>query len=185
MSANGLLERTIWIEEATSESIAPFGIFVGAGPTIPIFAQWAGVTVHGATPIVIGERGELLHVTMAAGTFPATVELLERHPRYTQTYLSANGKPFVMVLGADTEGGLPSLDGLRAFLFKDGAGIAMHAGIWHEFPVALEHNTRFTVVLSAESHVNDLTDPEFPLDARGPDLERFDMARRARIVMCF
>jgi ureidoglycolate lyase len=185
MSADRLPERTIVIEDATPEAIAPFGVFVGAGPGIPIFAQWTGVTVHGPTPIAIGERGELLHVTMAAGRFPATVELLERHPRHTQTYLSANGKSFVMVLGAETEGGLPSLGGLRAFLFKGGAGVVMHAGTWHEFPVALDDDTRFTVVLSAESHVNELTDPEFPLDARGPDLERFDMSRRARIVLRF
>ena len=178
-------ERTIVIEDATPETIAPFGVFVGTAPGMPVFAEWTGVTVHGATPIAIGDHAELLHVTMAAGTFPATVELLERHPHHTQTYLSANGKPFVMVLGAETEGGLPEIGGLRAFLFKDGAGIVMHAGTWHEFPVALEDDTRFTVVLSADSHVNDLTDPEFPLDARGPDLERFDMARRARITLHF
>jgi ureidoglycolate lyase len=178
-------ERTIVIEDATPEAIAPFGVFVGAGAGVPVFAEWAGVTVHGATPITIGDRAELLHVTMAAGAFPATIELLERHPRHTQTYLSANGKPFVMVLGNETLDGLPGIGGLRAFLFKDGVGIVMHAGTWHEFPVALEDDTRFTVVLSADSHVNDLTDREYPLDARGPDLERFDMARRAGITLRF
>ncbi len=74
---------------------------------------------------------------------------------------------------------------ILAFLFRDGAGIVMRAGTLHEFPVALEDDTRFTVVLSADSHIDELTDPEYPLDARGPDLERFDMARRARIVLRF
>ncbi len=55
----------------------------------------------------------------------------------------------------------------------------------HEFPLALEDDTRFTVLLRAESHVNQLEAPEHPWDARGPDLERFDMAARRGIWLTF
>jgi ureidoglycolate lyase len=90
-----------------------------------------------------------------------------------------------MVFGDRTEAGLPDVAALRAFVFRDGAGIAMHVGIWHEFPLALEDDTRFTVILRSEAHVDELNAPSQPLDARGPDLERYDMRSRARITLRF
>jgi ureidoglycolate lyase len=148
-----------------------------------MFAQWSGVSVFGPVPLAIGTGGEILHVCAQRAVFPAPIMLLERHFKHTQTYLSANGNPFVMVLGDETLDGLPDVSRLRAFLFKDGAGVVMNPGVWHEFPLALEDDTRFTVVLSAESHINLLQDSEFPNDARGPDLERWDMAARADLLI--
>jgi len=181
-----MISRTIIIEKATPESVAPFGAFVGVALTTPLFAEWPGVTVYGAVPINIEGGGELLYIKMNAASFPARVNLLERHFKHTQTYLSANGQPFVMVFGLNSiHDGLPDIAGLRALLFEDGDGIAMHPGIWHEFPLALEDNTRFTVALRHESHVNLLESPMHPFDARGPDLERYDMQQRANITVQF
>jgi ureidoglycolate lyase len=175
---------TLHVEDATPDGIAPFGAFIGVHPALPLFAEWAGVSVYGAIPVEIGSGGEILHVRMDAAAFPARIALLERHFRHNQTYLSANGRPFVMVLGAATTAdGLPDVSGLRAFLFRDGAGIAMKPETWHEFPLALQDDTRFTVILRAESHVNDLAAPEHPSDARGPDLERYDMLARAEVFV--
>ncbi len=176
-------QRFIEVEPATPEAVAPFGRFIGVHPDLPIFAQWPGVVVTGPTPVDIGAGGEILHVEMQAAIFPARVALLERHFKHTQTYLSGNGRPFVMVLGAGTADGLPDLASLKAFLFKDGAGVAMNASVWHEFPLALEDDTRFTVILRSESHVNALAAPEHPWDARGPDLERYDMAARGELYV--
>jgi len=173
----------IRVEPATPESVAPFGRFIGAHPDLPIFAQWPGVVVTGPTTIDVGDGAEILYAEMQATTFPARVALLERHFRHTQTYLSANGRPFVMVLGAGTVDGLPDVTGLRAFLFRDGAGVAMDPGVWHEFPLALEDDTRFTVILRSESHINNLVAPDHPWDARGPDLERYDMAAREELYV--
>ncbi len=175
--------RFITVEPATPEAVAPFGRFIGAHPGLPVFAQWPGVVVTGPEPIEIGTGGEILYVRMQTAVFPARISLLERHFKHTQTYLAANGRPFVMVLGAGTVDGLPDVTGLKALLFKDGEGVAMHPGVWHEFPLALEDDTRFTVILRSESHVNDLAAPEHPWDARGPDLERYDMAARGEIYV--
>lgn len=178
-----MTQRFVKVETATPEAVSPFGRFIGPHPDLPIFAQWPGVVVTGPTPIKIEDGGEILYVQMQAAVFPAQVALLERHVQHTQTYLSANGRPFVMVLGARTVDGLPDVTGLKAFLFKDGEGVAMNPGVWHEFPLALEDDTRFTVILRSESHVNDLAAPEHPWDARGPDLERYDMAARGEIYV--
>jgi ureidoglycolate lyase len=174
-----MVEHELTVEPATPESVAPYGRFIGVTPAL--FAEWAGVKVFAAVPVTIGDGGELLHVAMAARELPVEVELLERHFKHSQTYLSANGKPFIMVMGDRTSGGLPDFAALRAFEFRDGTGIALDPGIWHEFPIARENDTRFTVILRAEAHVNMLDAPEQPMDARGPDLERYDMAGRATI----
>ncbi len=93
-------QHVIRVEPATPAAVAPFGRFIGAHADLPVFAAWPGVVVTGPAPIEIGSGGEVLHVRMQAATFPARVALLERHFKHTQTYLSANGRPFVMVLGA-------------------------------------------------------------------------------------
>jgi ureidoglycolate lyase len=178
-----MIERTIPVERATPGTIAPFGTFVGAAPDLPLFAQWPGAVVYDRVPITVGRGGELLHVVLQPRSLPATVELLERHPHHTQTYLPANGKPFIMVMGNQSLAGLPDFAALRAFEFADAAGIAMHADVWHEFPIALEPDTRFTVILRAAAHENRLKQPPMPLDAKGPDLERYDMAGRARLLV--
>jgi ureidoglycolate lyase len=179
------LEQSVLIEAATPRSIAPYGEFIGVHADMPVFAAWEGARVYGPTPIRVEGGGEILHACVAAASFPARVSLLERHFHHTQTYLPANGKPFVMVLGDKTQDGLPDAGALRAFLFTDGAGVALKAGVWHEFPLALEDDTRFTVLLRGESHVNHLEAPAHPWDARGPDLERFDMAARRGIWLTF
>jgi ureidoglycolate lyase len=178
-----MFECTLKVEAATPASVAPYGHFIGTDTTRPCFAEWPGVTVYGKVPITVGSGGEVLHVRMDATAFPARIAILERHFAHTQTYLPANGRPFVMVLGLEVEDGLPKFPALRAFRFTDGAGIAMHAGTWHEFPLALENDTRFTVILREESHVNLLESPPHPWDARGPDLERFDITPRARLFV--
>ena len=88
-----------------------------------------------------------------------------------------------MVLGRESRDGFPDLDALRAFRFDGGDGIALHLDTWHAFPRAIEPGTRLTVILSRASHFNTLLAPPYTLDARGPDLERSDIAARARIVL--
>jgi ureidoglycolate lyase len=170
------------VEPATPHSVEPFGHFIGVHAQAPRFAAWPGAVVQGGWPIEIGSSGEVLHVQLAARRFPTAVELLERHDGHTQTYLGANGKPWVMVMGLATRrDGLPDLAALRAFRFEAGSGIALHAGSWHEFPLALEDDTRFSVILRSQAHINTLASPVHPNDARGPDLERWDIAARATV----
>jgi TonB family protein len=61
-----MINRTIPIEDATPDSVAAFGAFVGVDPAAPVFAEWEGVSVLGPVPVVTGEDGELLHVQMQA-----------------------------------------------------------------------------------------------------------------------
>jgi ureidoglycolate lyase len=170
-------------ERATPEAVAPFGQYIGTGAGAPVFAAWPGVTVHGAFPTEIGSGGEMLSVRMEASRFPAKVTLLERHFLHAQTYLPANGRPFVMVMGVESTGELPDFSALRAFVFHDCSGIALHPGTWHEFPFAVEDDTRMTVVLRHEAHLDLLTEHAYPMDAKGPDLERYTIGHLVDMVV--
>jgi ureidoglycolate lyase len=124
-----------------------------------------------------------MHVRADAAAFPVRLPLLERHFAHAQTYLPANGKPFVMVMGPPGAGDLPDWDALRAFVFRDCAGIALHPGTWHEFVYPLEDDTRLHVVLRAEAHLDTLARRQHPMDARGPDLHRIDLGHLAEILL--
>lgn len=167
---------TLVPQPATAESLAPFGALVGAAPGVPKLFEFAGTEVFGVAPFALHGTPELLLCSIAPR--PPRVGLMERHFRHTQTYLSTDGKPFVMVLGAPTEGDMPPLDDLQAFLFTGGSGIALGEGVWHEFPFALEDDTRVAVVLVSEAHVNENANPAVPDDADGPDLQRRSLENR-------
>ncbi len=173
----------IQVERATPETVAPFGRLLADTPGVPMFARWEGATVRGPVPLEVGSGGELLLVTLAAKPFPVQCGLIERHFNHTQAYLPANGRPFVMLLGRPTTQDAPDYPNLRAFLFEGAAGIVLHKDVWHDFPYALEDDTRFCVILREEAHLDTNAAPLHPMDADGPDLQRRAMRPRADIVI--
>lgn len=185
MRRRTLFERTIIVEPATPSAVMAYGDFVGAHPDVPEFASWPGTTIHGGLPLTIGEKAELLLVDMAPRTFPLRCSLMERHSGHTQTYLSFNGKPFVMLLGEPTADDLPDYATLRAFRFDGASGIILRTDVWHDFPYALEEHTQFAVVLDALSHINENTSLAHRYDADGPDLQRRGLIDRAVIHVAF
>lgn len=178
-----MYERTIIVEPATPSTLEPYGLFVGAHAEVPVFASWTGTTIFGGLPIRINAGGELLMVQMTPRPFPLRCSLIERHFKHTQIYLPFNGKPFVMLLGEPTTDDLPDYTTLRAFRFDGSAGIILHADVWHDFPYALEEDTRFAVVLDGESHINENEQPAALYDADGPDLQRRGLTTRAAITV--
>lgn len=180
-----MLEITLKVESATLESVAPYGRLVAAHEGSSKFLTWPGVDVYGATPITIGEGGELLLVKMAAQLFPVQVGMIERHFKHTQTYLPFNGKAFIMVLGIEAIDNMPDFTRLRAFLFENGSGIVLHTCIWHEFPHAINDDTQFAAILRSEAHINTLDEPLYAGDAVGPDLQRYAVHPRAKIFVSF
>jgi ureidoglycolate lyase len=175
--------RRLLVEPATAEALAPFGTLISAAPQRPLFAAWPGTEVFGPFDVVLEGPAEILQARLGAASFPARVALLERHPRHTQVYLGANGRPFVMVLAPANTGPFPDLEALRAFLVPGGAGVVLTRGVWHEFPLALEHDTLVNILLTEESHHETPGAGRLPLDAAGPDLERWDMNGRCGILV--
>lgn len=161
---------------ATAENVAAFGALVGARHGAIRIMEFDGVEVFGAIPIMIEGTPEL--IVCRSPRRPMLVNLMERHWRHTQVYLPMNDKPFVMVLAPPSDAELPAIGTLCAFVFRDGCGIALGRGVWHEFPFALSDDTQFAVILTAECHVGGDRVSEFADDADGPDLQRRSFAQR-------
>jgi len=163
------------VEIATAESVKPFGALVGSQDGVQKFMNFDGIQIF-KIPFDLKEESEL--IVCKVDRRPMRLTMMERHFKHTQTYIPMDGKPFIMILAPNTEGPLPDRDSLRAFLFKDITGIAMHLGVWHEFPFVLEDSTQFAVVLSSQSHQSDLKDPQYKGDGEGVDLERRNLQDR-------
>ena len=163
-------------ERATAERLKGFGTLVGAVPDATQTMEFGTARIFGEIPFVLAGTPELLVCRLDPREMKCT--LMERHFRHTQTYIPMNGKPFVMVLGPDTPGDMPVLEELRAFHFDDACGISINTGVWHEFPFAIENDTRFAVALVRECHVNRNSEPAFAGDADGPDLQRRSFSNR-------
>lgn len=164
------------VEPATADAVRPFGCLIGAVPDAVQTMAFGAARIFGAIPFVLEGTPELLVCSLGPREMRCT--LMERHFRHTQVYMPMDGKPFIMVLGPDTPGELPVPETLRAFRFENACGISIKPGIWHEFPFALEPDTRFSIVLVKECHISTSTTPEQPGDADGPDLQRRVFAGR-------
>jgi ureidoglycolate lyase len=163
------------VEIATVESVKAFGSLVGSQDGVESFMSFEGTKIF-RIPFDLKEESEL--IVCKVDRRPMKLTIMERHFKHTQTFIPMDGKPFIMILAPNTEGPLPDRALLRAFLFKDVTGIAMHVGVWHEFPFVLEDATQFAVVLSSQSHRSDLKDPQYEGDGEGPDLERRNLHDR-------
>jgi ureidoglycolate lyase len=167
--------KELKVEIATVESIKAFVSLVGSQDGIEKFMAFEGTQIF-KVPFDLKEESEL--IVCKVDRRPMTLSIMERHFKHTQTFIPMDGKPFIMILAPNTEGPLPDPALLRAFLFKDVTGIAMHLGVCHEFPFVLEDATQFAVVLSSQSHQSDLKDPPYEWDGEGADLERRNLYAR-------
>ena len=72
-------------------------------------------------------------------------------------------------------------DDARAFLFDGDAGVALHLGTWHEFPLALQDDTNVIVLIRRDT-VRDLAKVDGN-EAHGPDLDKKDIVARTGITL--
>lgn len=81
------------------------------------------------------------------------VEWLERHLKITQAFIGLGDQPFVIVLGKPNHTcgqDKPILKDLKSFLFPAGHGIILHAGTWHDFPIAYDQSVTLFIINSKE-----------------------------------
>lgn len=162
------------IERATAAALEPFGTLIATDRDRKPYIDVAGMSVW-QVPFVLEEQSEILICQIDPK--PMQIKTIERHFLHTQAYVPMDGKPFVMALAPPTEGDMPDPAAIRAFLFDDARGIALHKDVWHAFPFVLEPATRFAVVLSALSHVLE-TPGLHPGEGDGRDVQRRNLALR-------
>lgn len=75
--------------------------------------------------------------------FPLTIDMMERHPAGSQTFIPMSMDPFVVVVAGD-RGELPSTP--RAFITQPGQAINFHQGTWHGVLTPIQGTGLFAVV---------------------------------------
>lgn len=177
-----MIVKTLRAIPATPDTLAPFGYWLGRdAPVDSTRSDFYGETVELRKPAqFVGD--DTLDITVATvHRRPLRVSWLERHFLHTQTFIPLGGRPFVMVLAPPTDGDMPNLDDARAFLFDGSAGVALHLGTWHEFPLALEDDTNIIVLIRRDT-ARDVAKVEGN-EAHGPDLDKKDIQARTGITL--
>lgn len=176
-------KRTLKLEPATAEALAPFGQILGLQAGVaPLKLGFYGEKVEIRKPVnfISDETTEFTLATLHRRE--ASVQYIERHFKHTQMFIPLGGKPFVAVMAPPTDGEMPNLDEMRAFLFDGTAGFAMHIGTWHEFPFPIHDDTNVIVVLRGETTRDLRSENVFENEAHGPDLDKKDLVARAKVV---
>ncbi len=146
--------REVPVVHATRENTIDYGVFIGtdvpnAGLTIPFYK---GAVEEGFN-LPFEYTGTAVVRTARIHPRPGAITWLERHLRMTQLFVGLGDAPLCMVLGKPTHQrgmDVPDLDDVVAFVLPPGHGIMIHAGTWHDFPMAIDRPVTVLTANSAE-----------------------------------
>ncbi len=128
------------------EGFAPYGdVLDTAGSADKIINLGKCGRYHDRATLDFGPEGRagVSMFNAETRTLPYTVELLERHPEGSQTFIPMSLNPFLIVVAGD-EGGKPGVP--EAFVSAPGQGINFHRNVWHGVLTPLHEPGLFAVV---------------------------------------
>lgn len=137
-------EKTLKIQKATAQNVAPYGELLDATGKEPafdseIFSFWNDLSLG-----TIGESVSFGMVYTKPGDLVATN--LERHLNTTETLVPLD-RDAVFVLAEPTTGEWPDLDNAAAFLVPTGSAITLKKGTWHYVPLLPNREEGRTLVV--------------------------------------
>ena len=138
--------RRLVAEPLTREAFAPFGdvIDTDGAESFPInqgrterFHALSTVALSGAT-----DRG-ILSIFRGQPLVPLELDLMERHPLGSQSFIPMNNVDFLAVVALP---GDFDETAVRVFLVKGHQGVTYHAGTWHAPLLPLKADADYLVV---------------------------------------
>ena len=148
------MSETILIEPLTAEAFAPFGDVIDNSTAPDQMINGGRCARHHDLARLdfdgIGRAG----ISVFHGqpySLPHTLDLVERHPLGSQTFLPMSDSPYLAIVARD-EGGKPVAP--RAFLAKATQGINILRNVWHGVLTPLEREALFGVVDWISESVN-------------------------------
>ncbi len=86
-----------------------------------------------------------LHIYIAKKReFPLVINMLEKHPYFSQTFMPRGNKPFLVVVALGDK--KPDLSTLKVFKTNGNQGVFYKRGIWHFPLISIEDNEQFIVI---------------------------------------
>lgn len=76
--------------------------------------------------------------------FPLKINMMEKHPHFSQTFIPRSKTPFVVVVALGDE--TPDLNTLSVFKSNGNQGVHYNRNIWHFPLISLEEDEQFIVV---------------------------------------
>ena len=145
------MKRNIQIQPLTQESFAPFGDVIEK-ENRDFFPINNGLTKRYHALSLAQVSGEDVAVGMsifhnlAATELPFQIEMLERHPYGSQSFIPLQQQKFVIVVALPLDHTQPDEQQIFAFLSNGQQGVNYHQGVWHHSLITLEHNSDFLVI---------------------------------------
>jgi len=135
--------RQIQTEPLTVAAFAPFGeVLEAAGPPDRLINAGRCARFHDRARLDFGPTGRagISIFDAEACTLPYRLDLVERHPEGSQTFLPMTAEPFLVIVTRAPDA-TP-----RAFVTNGAQGINLARGTWHGVLTPLHAPGRFAVV---------------------------------------
>ncbi|WP_026470160.1 ureidoglycolate lyase [Alkanindiges illinoisensis] len=141
---------TVALQPLTAACFAAFGdVIECAGQPLSI-NQGQTERYHALSlPQVAGEAASIglsIFRNLQASTLPLQIDMLERHPQGSQSFIPMDGQAFVIVVALPLDDRQPDEAQVCAFLSNGQQGITYARGVWHHPLITLEAPSNFLVV---------------------------------------
>lgn len=146
-----MCEKTIVIQPLTQDSFAAFGdVIEKSGKDFIPINQGLTERYHALSLAQIsGDHvavGMSIFHNLFATQIPFQIEMLERHPYGSQSFIPLQQQKLIIVVALPLDQDRPDEQRIYAFMSNGQQGITYHQGVWHHPLITLEANSDFLVV---------------------------------------
>lgn len=172
--------------DATPENFKDYGVMITEsvyrpGLTIPFYKG----SVEEGQNLDFQYTGKAVVRTARISHRSPKITWLERHLNMTQIFVGLGTAPFAMVLGKpNQESGqnIPRLEDVCAFRIPAGHGAMIHAGTWHDFPMAIVDPVT-VLTMNSDEVVDALANAKTADEMDAGDVYKIDIFRRTGRIL--
>ncbi|MGE4530112.1 MAG: ureidoglycolate lyase [Acidithiobacillus sp.] len=172
--------------EATPENLMEYGVMIGEtvhrpGLTIPFYKG----SVEEGQNLDFQYTGQAVIRTARISHRSPEITWLERHLNMTQIFVGLGSVPFAMVLGKPNQAQgdcVPCLEDVKAFRIPAGQGVMIHAGTWHDFPMAIVDPVT-VMTMNSDEVVTALANAKNADEMDDGDVYKIDIQRRTGRIL--
>ena len=143
-----LTAQALTVEPLTQAVFAPFGDVVEARDIPLVINQGRCYKYCDLTSVSTDKDGHSsVHILRTSAiSQPYKLDLVERHPLGSQTFMPLEKQRFLVVVAESSDSDEPDLSTLRCFLTNGSQGVTYRAGVWHHPLLSLDIPSDFLVL---------------------------------------